>query len=338
MQNKILEIIIPRFKESEYLSYNLFASINFQINIDFRLLRITLVQDGNGIDLSPEYLAQFKNLEINYYKLNKNVGPGLVRQFGIDNSSSNYILFIDQDDTLFSCRSLQDIFICIMQNEKSDIICTKWYEQKNGNLIDMESQATWLHGTIFKREFLIRNNIRFHSELRVSEDSYFISLALMICNYLKTGEVIKMTSPELRSIVWRDNPKSTVRSVYKIDEVLLWHIKSMNFLCEECVKRNIGISRKVVSVLYYIAFSVLSFRVNFKDKTNLIAQEIKKEMVLFYSKYKNEYNKLDRVQKNEIFLENKKKHLERLNKSFGRFIINKNIKDLEKIFTTTYNI
>ena len=85
MEYKILEIIIPRFKESEYLSYNLFASLNTQLNIDFRLIRITLIQDGDGLDLPPEYLAQFENLNINYYKLDKNVGPGLARQCGIDN-------------------------------------------------------------------------------------------------------------------------------------------------------------------------------------------------------------------------------------------------------------
>ena len=88
----------------------------------------------------------------------------------------------------------------------------------------------------------------------------------MLCNYGKLGNVIKMTSDDLRSIVWCDNPNSTVRSQYHIHEVFLWHIKAMYYLCEECHNRNINIERKVVSTIYYIGFAINSYAVNFKDK------------------------------------------------------------------------
>jgi len=68
----------------------------------------------------------------------------------------------------------------------------------------MFGSATWLFGKAFRIRYLNSNNIRFHEELRVHEDSYFLSLAMAY-----TDKVRKITAGV--TYLWRYNGKSMTR-------------------------------------------------------------------------------------------------------------------------------
>ena len=54
-----------------------------------------------------EYNLFKDKMNIEIYRLNKNMGPGYARQYGIEKSESEYILFMDSDDLLYDCFSVK---------------------------------------------------------------------------------------------------------------------------------------------------------------------------------------------------------------------------------------
>lgn len=41
---------------------------------------------------------------------------------------------------------------------------------------------TWMHGKIYKRQFLIEKDLRFREDLRLNEDAYFNMVAMHVTN------------------------------------------------------------------------------------------------------------------------------------------------------------
>jgi len=64
-------------------------------------------------------------------------------------------------------------------------------------------ENTWMHGKMFKRSFLLENNIKFHPDLRVHEDTYFLSIAAECANKIGFLNII--------SYVWRWGKDSITR-------------------------------------------------------------------------------------------------------------------------------
>ena len=105
----LLDIIIPQYSENEYVIKNLLDSISNQKNIDFNLINVTIVNDASNVILSNEFLLNYQKLNIAYIINDKNTGPGLARQKGIDNTDNKYIMFCDADDELIDDQVLSSI-------------------------------------------------------------------------------------------------------------------------------------------------------------------------------------------------------------------------------------
>ena len=171
-----IDIIVPTYKAEKTLN-RVLASVYMQTIRDE--LNVYVVNDCDGISYSP-LLAKW-DLNIAYLTTPKNGGAGMARQFGLDNSDSEYVMFIDSDDCLASA------FACelLWYNAKSknvDMVCGAFdndFRTDNKFAVgESEHSTTWLHGKLFKRAFLYKNNIRFRENLRVNEDCYFNQLFL----------------------------------------------------------------------------------------------------------------------------------------------------------------
>lgn len=177
--NIILSIIIPSYKETEQQIMPLLSSISNQVNINLNTIEIILVRDGTfKLDLDKFNLL---NLSINQILTKENRGPGLARQTGLDYATGKYIMFCDADDVLQNVGILSAMLHEISTNDL-DILKTAWLEE---SLVQGSQQYvytrhnqenTWMHGKIFKHQFLIDNNIKFHPNLRVHEDTYFLGI------------------------------------------------------------------------------------------------------------------------------------------------------------------
>ena len=97
-----VDIIMPCYYSNEIIKPALEKIAN-QTVID----QITLIMIN---DCSPNTDCEYQDLiqqysdkiKIRYFKTPTNSGPGIARQLGLDNATSNWILFQDDDDELES--------------------------------------------------------------------------------------------------------------------------------------------------------------------------------------------------------------------------------------------
>lgn len=204
---KFLSIIIPRYKETEKDIFPLLSSINGQVGINFSNIEIIVANDGGGIgELDNDFLRLFE-MDICQITLEDNGGPGVARQAGLDVAQGQYAMFCDADDTLHNVGVLGAL-MQEAENSAPDILYTSWLEEivdEAGQFryITHENENTWMHGKILRRKFLEQNNIRFHNDLRVHEDSYFLSIAAAMTT--KTVHI------PVTSYVWKFHSESITR-------------------------------------------------------------------------------------------------------------------------------
>lgn len=169
----MLNIIIPTYKARETLPRTL-DSLVAQTK---KMFMVTICQDGDDEDYSyilDEYRK--RGLHISLLKSKTNKGPGMARQMGIDASSMcDYIMFVDADDILMP-RAVEILYAEAKAHDADMVISSFIADKKytSGIFMDADSQSvTWCHGKIYKRKYLVDNNIRFNENIRYNEDSFF---------------------------------------------------------------------------------------------------------------------------------------------------------------------
>lgn len=171
-----IDIIVPTYHAEKTLD-RVMASIYIQTIRNE--LNVCVVNDSDGIDYSP-ILAKW-DLNITYLTTPKNGGAGVARQFGIDNSDSEYIMFIDSDDCLASAFACELLWYNA-KSKNADMVCGAFDNdfRTDGKFAVGETaqSATWLHSKLLKRAFLDEYKIRFRNDLRTNEDCYFNQLFL----------------------------------------------------------------------------------------------------------------------------------------------------------------
>lgn len=204
---KFLSIIIPRYLETEMDIFPLLSSINIQVGIDFNDIEVIIVNDGgsNG-SLDDTFLSLF-SMDIRQVSLEKNGGPGVARQAGLETAKGTYVMFCDADDSLHSVGVLGAL-LKEVENTDADMLTSSWLEElqiEDGQYIYIthEQENTWMHGKVFKRVFLVNNGIKFHPELRVHEDSYFLSIAAAATKNIRYMPIT--------SYIWKFRPNSITR-------------------------------------------------------------------------------------------------------------------------------
>ena len=209
-----LDIIIPQYKEPEEQIKYLLDSIINQEYVDFKELNVTIVNDCSDVILSNKFLMKYKKLNICYVRNDKNTGPGLARQKGIDVTDNRFIMFCDADDELYDNKSLS-VIINFLKKYQPDYLVTNIAVEATINdkkaLLIKKNRDTfpWMHGKVYKRAFLNNNGIRFSEHIRHVEDMYFTSSVIgsMNPNNIHYLDVITYR--------WKNNNQSLTRENQK---------------------------------------------------------------------------------------------------------------------------
>ena len=276
----MIDIIIPIYNARKTLELTL-MSIKLQTIID--KINIYLIDDDSSEDYK-DILNKYKDMNIIYIKLDKNNGPAVARQKGIEMSSSKYIMFIDADDLLYDADSIKKLFNKI--EEDYDYVVGITIDEKQNTQIMNESD---LHGKIYKREFLLKNNIKFNNT-RVHEDNYFNNLVLL-CEP-KQKEILE------KIYIYVDN-KDSITNINKEKEFenLEIYISNIKEIIEEATKRNIEkdlIIKYLIMKLKYInrIYNKLSEKQQEIFKNWLKKYDIKLEKYINNTQYDEIYNEL----------------------------------------------
>ena len=193
-------VIIPTYKSLETLPAT-FDSLVAQTKKDF----ITIpVIDGDGLDYSEIFKEyERRGLKIKPVILKENGGPGMARQAGIDAAEMcTYLIFCDSDDIMLP-QAVKTLSREIMVNQGDILKCNFIIEETNASnrIVDaLKSPVQWMHGTIYRRQYLVDKGIRFLPEIRYCEDSYF-NLVAHCC----ADKDLRLDEPVY---LWRENKNS----------------------------------------------------------------------------------------------------------------------------------
>lgn len=182
----LLDIITPLY-HSMQLSRLLQSITSSKYLQDINLV---LISDGDNYDYSP-VLDAFPQLNICFLSYTTNGGPGIARQYGLDNSFAPFVTFIDSDD-IFLSKGVDTIVETIQQHPNNYLYLFKFIE--NEQVCSKEYNYGTM-GQIYAREFLDKYNIRFPSEEPYYLEDYGFNLACRyIMQYFAKDKIFQMNA------------------------------------------------------------------------------------------------------------------------------------------------
>lgn len=225
---KQIDIIIPAYNAHQTI-YKTLSSIASQTISD--LLSVTIVNDGSERDYSECIQCFSPFLDIRELTLNKNVGCGMARQIGLDNTNAKYIMFADADDVFANPFSIFSLYTNIEKGNQGKEINIVYgsiqeVEIKTGTVkaVIPADHGTWLFGSIYRRNFIETNEIRFNNSSR-GEDVSFNK----ICKLLSDPEQIGLIN--LVTYFWTDANEKRINSpIFKMLYAKAGYIENMIYV------------------------------------------------------------------------------------------------------------
>lgn len=291
---KKLNILIPQYNECEVDISPLLDSIAIQQNIDFDEIGIIICNDGSDYILCDNFLQSYK-FDIQYFK-EPHKGVSATRNFLLDKSDAEYVMFCDADDMFYNACGLWILFREFEKDEFDTLISVFIEEARNGDdviYINHDMDTTFVHGKVHRRQYLIDNNIRFNDSLTIHEDSYF---TLLTQNCTDANRVKYCPTP-FYLWKWRDNSVCRHDSKYML-KTYINMIDSNNALVDEFVKREmLGKANMYVGIMIfdtYYTFNksewVNQDNIEYRDKTE-------KHFSEYYKKRKEMWENISSVEK-----------------------------------------
>lgn len=172
-------------------------------------IELLIVNDCSPI-LKPEEIYEILQglntmYKVTYFALEKNIGPGSARNFGLAKAAGEYIAFLDDDDSLL----IERVQSLIKDNRNSVIMVSGTHYLADITGVRLFPawlhQITWMLGfaktvcwnKIYAKDFLINNKIYF-SNLRLFEDEIFFIRLIRFLNKRITYEKMPIVTPNRR--------------------------------------------------------------------------------------------------------------------------------------------
>lgn len=191
----LLDIVITHRDEPWGVGRKMFEMLKLQRGVREDEFRVILVQDGEeGNTLKTEQIIRNYPFVDTLLTIPQG-GVSAARNAGLDAAESEWVMFCDFDDMLYSCDSLFRILESIRQAGKdADLLWSSfWIEMltTDGKWLKRgkEWNSVFIHGKVYRREFLIGHGIRFDEELCYSEDAMFNALAVMECDQKRIARI-----------------------------------------------------------------------------------------------------------------------------------------------------
>lgn len=195
----LLSIIIPCYNSGGFLKNTLESFLSQ----DLRNCELVFINDGsddNTLTILNEYKNRFDDLQI-INQINK--GVSAARNAGIENAHGDYLYFFDSDDIIAN-DAICFIKQCIMNHQNCDIFYFGFKIVNNGNLVKIHAYNYFndkvfnghnllgfffekkivlnICASVFKKEIVKSNQLRFKEGQKIGEDLLFNIEALIKSN------------------------------------------------------------------------------------------------------------------------------------------------------------
>lgn len=189
----MVDIIIPAYN-GQHVIDRLLASIQIQLIV--KDITVTIVNDGQGT--YEENIKRFPLLKINEISYGENRGCGYARQYGIEHTHEPFLMFCDCDDALVGFDSVSYLLNGFNRPE-INVVTSKILNIENTQVKEVltENNDVWLHGKMFKRDFIEHSGVRFYSN-SAGEDVGFNLQTIM---FTKESEFLRLPAP---TYLWTD--------------------------------------------------------------------------------------------------------------------------------------
>ena len=227
-----LQILITQYNETDEIIKPLLDSIALQQSVDFGDIGVIIVNDGSDVHLSKELMDGYK-YHIEYWKC-EHKGVSGARNSALDLATADYVMFCDADDMFVSNCGLYQIFLDIASG--FDTLTSAFIEEaRRGNqsvYITHKEDATFIHGKVHRRQYLLDKRIRWNENLTIHEDSFFNILCQAETDRVKQCDMPFYLWKWRQGSVCRHDPKYMLKTFDKF-------IDSNDALVDELVKRGI---------------------------------------------------------------------------------------------------
>lgn len=193
-------VVIPTYNTGDFLK-PLMDSIVHQ-TLGFKSIEVLIVDDSstdlNTLNLIQKYESQFENCRAIFLGENHDF-PGYARNVGLSEAGGEAIIFADHDDT-YEVDAFEKLYSALSLNN-ADMVFSNYYKVYSDKKVKLEtafngenitvsgvrddlrllelSPSIWTK--LFRREFLLKNNIKFPEGI-LAEDLYvFIYSILVSC-------------------------------------------------------------------------------------------------------------------------------------------------------------
>ena len=193
-----VSVILPAYNVAEYIS----DCVNSILDQSFQDFEVICVDDGST-DATSNLLDSYARQDARFKVIHqKNQGPGVARNTGLDCASGEYVILLDSDDIFYP--NLLSELLLEAENTNSDVVVCRSEEFSNStggerdawwtiniaqippyspfSPIDMQdfiftAFVGWPWDKLYRRSFIEEKAIRFPA-LKNSEDLYFVFLSL----------------------------------------------------------------------------------------------------------------------------------------------------------------
>lgn len=226
---KKIQILVPQYKETEDTISFLLDSIENQLYIDKKDIGVIICSDGGEYILNQEFLDKY-SYDIQYV-ICEHKGVSATRNSALNLSDAEYVMFCDADDGFISTIGIYSMMTSLDDNPEADMLSTKILVEgvvkDHPDFMFEDHNDTFIHGKMYRRKFLIDNNLFFDERLKVHEDSYF-------CNLLKIYRK-KIIYNNNAFYCWKKNPESISRQKYYIIKTM-WRLLLTNDSLVRCME------------------------------------------------------------------------------------------------------
>ena len=195
MKQPRISLIIPVYSASRYIAPCV-VGLQAQTMDEIEVLFVDDCDPEESLEIARRMLADYLGPKhFRFFKTEVNGGPGAARNLGLSQAEGEYVAFVDCDDTLEPdyCERLY----AAAEAHQADVVCCDAYVGEFGNPEGrvlsgpsfeagelsvatrkkiLRSFVTYLWTYLFRRKFLMDNEIQFPNE-HSSEDSCFVTCA-----------------------------------------------------------------------------------------------------------------------------------------------------------------
>nr|WP_299201949.1 glycosyltransferase [uncultured Brumimicrobium sp.] len=280
-----ITLIVPVYNIEKDLS----SCLDSILNQDFKDYELLLINDGStdsSGEICNKYALKDNRIQV-FHQENK--GVSAARNLGLEWAKGEWICFVDGDDMIHS-NSLSTL-IKATENNRLEMLIARSFVYKNGEtkserykfdetfleksfdgyelITDKSYKRGSVCGCIFNTNFLKINKIKFPLDLKIGEDSIFITLVHLYSQYIVFIDQIFYLINEREGSASRS---WTPEKVLKMTDSITF-IKNYIEKHPQLSKSQLAILDYriygVVSTLFYNFYYCFSFKYFFKIMRNL---------------------------------------------------------------------